>query len=642
MHIRKQSFIYSIIIIGFLLIVSGFIFAVPLHAQESTIIFPVGELGDCDSKENCRSYCDEPGHMKECITFAKAHNLMTPDEAEVAEKFSDTLEKQGGGPGGCTTPSRCESYCENVTHLRECLSFAEDNGHHDKFVEEGKRIAQFLDDGGQMPGGCTSKQSCKSYCSDFNHAEECVSFAERAGLETHDDEHEQGPNLEQVRTMIELTKRGETPGGCTSKQSCESYCSDSAHSEECISFGEKVGFISHEKAEMARKTGGKGPGSCTSREECNTFCNNPSNREQCFAFAEEHGLINEDERHNLEEGANRLKEVLVEAPDEARECLKHNLGKNIITDIQNGSISPGPEFARKVEACIHKGFEEEGKREFGDMMNGMPPEVRACIEEKVGGDIKTAFTKGGGSDLEHVVKGCFESFRPEGDVFKGGFDDNFDTSVFHQEEGPRVFHNDRSGSNQGQIFDSSSRGEFGTAGFGNFPPEMEKCALDKFGGNFKERLASGELNPEDFKRSTEGCVRGQFQGRTQDGVQHEFNNDFGDRDAAGNFNREVPIGDFIDDFQKDFNSDDFNQDSSRHPIDEFKPFPPPTDGFRDEFNEPHFEPFNEDTRDSQTFDGSTQFEEFKEEFNINDTSSFDEAGVPLPPPPQQEEGSTVQ
>ena len=104
MYTHKHSLILSLIILTVGLIVSGFIIAAPLYAQEDTIVFPVAELGNCESEQECKSYCDDPTNMRACITFAKEHNLMTDKEVELAEKFSDSLE-MGGGPGDCASPS---------------------------------------------------------------------------------------------------------------------------------------------------------------------------------------------------------------------------------------------------------------------------------------------------------------------------------------------------------------------------------------------------------------------------------------------------------------------------------------------------------------------------------------------------------
>jgi len=577
MYISKHTTILSLVIIFFALLVAGFIFALPLYAQEDAIVFPIVELGNCENKEECRDYCDEPGNMSQCILFAKAHNLMTSEEADIAEKFSGTLAGGRGGPGGCTTPSSCEAFCEDITHLNECLAFADDHGHQDEFVEEGRKIATYLEEGGQMPGGCTSRLSCETYCSDFNHGEECLLFAETAGLEIRDGDHRDGPSTEQLRVMIDLMNRGETPGGCTSERECEAYCSEDGNFEECILFGEKVGFISPEEATLIRSTGGKGPGGCSSPRECDAFCNNIDNREQCFAFAKDHGLINEREIQNLEEGIGRLKGVLENAPEETRECLRHNLGENIISDIESGTISPGLEFARKVEACIHKGFEEEGQREFGTMMQGMPFEVRSCIEEKVGGDIREAFTQSRNNELEQVVKGCFESFRPVGDDFEGGFDDNFDDEIFRREEGPRLFHG------------------------GDFPDDFEADLRERFEDRFEE----GFDDAFDTREKILHDVRDGIEGSIED-FRRDFQQDF-QRDLNGDFSNDV--NQFQPPHEPVITPDDLRSFDGVRQFEEFK-----IEEFKQFIEEPFREEFLKETSPSD-FDGTIR--DFETQSSLN-------------------------
>ncbi|MBI2618137.1 hypothetical protein HYW58_01660 [Candidatus Kaiserbacteria bacterium] len=527
MHTHRHSLPFSAVVLVIGCIVALFIVAAPLYAQESTIVFPVGELGNCENKEDCRDYCDNPLHMRACVAFAQAHNLISDEEAELAEKFSDSLG-EGGGPGGCTTPSSCQSYCENITHLNECLAFADTHGHVDEHIEDGRKIANYLSEGGLMPGGCTSRESCETYCNDFNHAEECFLFAERVGLDI--DEDEDGPervDREHFRAMIELVKRGETPGGCTSRESCETYCGVSEHTEECVTFGEKVGFISHEEADIVRKTGGKGPGGCTSRDACETYCNNPANRDMCFAFAKEHGLIKESELRDIEEGVTRLREVLDTAPPEVAQCLKHNLGDNIVDNIRSGAILPGPDVADKARACLEKGFRERDEREFKGMVEDMPREVRSCIEEKLGSDIQDAFIVGGDHDkLEETVKSCFESFQPSSG-------EDFDDS--------RRFDGESS-------FDRPPSRE----GVGNFSPDMEACARRQFGDDFKEKLLSGELRAQDIGFAVERCVReraqmGEFHNIPEEGNFQEFPN----RDSGN-----------VEDVQREFESLNREQNES--------------------------------------------------------------------------------
>src|SRR3989338_391085 len=56
-------------------------------AQESTITFPVPELGNCTSKEQCKTYCDDPANHDSCIAFAESHGLMSKEEVKIAREI---------------------------------------------------------------------------------------------------------------------------------------------------------------------------------------------------------------------------------------------------------------------------------------------------------------------------------------------------------------------------------------------------------------------------------------------------------------------------------------------------------------------------------------------------------------------------
>src|SRR3989344_5521531 len=67
-------------VLGMLFVLS----AALVSAQESTVTFPVPELGNCTSKSKCRAYCDDLAHVKECVAFAESHGLMSAGEAQQA------------------------------------------------------------------------------------------------------------------------------------------------------------------------------------------------------------------------------------------------------------------------------------------------------------------------------------------------------------------------------------------------------------------------------------------------------------------------------------------------------------------------------------------------------------------------------
>lgn len=454
----------AIIAVG--VFISSLILVSSLYAQESPeaiedrsgisgIAFPVAELGNCQNKQECKSYCDNPDNIEACVAFAESRGLMNKEEAGRAKKFSASLRSAGGGPGGCRTPEGCRQFCENINNLETCLSFAAQQGIGDKDINEGKKIAAYLKSGGSMPGGCTSRQACERYCGDFDHAEECLAFSEKVGLEDRDGS-DGSPSPEQFRKMKELIQKGETPGGCRTKDQCESYCGDASHREECLAFGEKMGFLKPEEVQRIRATGGKGPGGCDSKKSCEQFCNAPENRETCFAFAKEHGLLKEEDERQIKEGLVRLRTGLEQAPPEVQACLKTALGEEAVNKILSGDLVPGPDIGEKMKGC----FEKFGHRESPEQMfRNAPPEVMSCLKGKLGDDFskiqsgEKEFTP----EIADTFRVCFESIE----LTRGG-------------------------------------GEMGAPRFQNFvktaPPEIEACLKDMLGDEFS-KIQSGEKDP---------------------------------------------------------------------------------------------------------------------------------------------------
>ncbi|MBI4087630.1 MAG: hypothetical protein HY434_02255 [Candidatus Liptonbacteria bacterium] len=479
--------------------------------KASGITFPVPELGNCGSKDECRSYCNDQSNMEACISFAKSHGLMNKDEAERAEKFKTAL-RGGTTPGGCTNPGQCQAFCGDVKNMEVCVKFAEEHGVKDKHIEQAKKVLNHIKSGGQTPGGCGSEQSCKQYCSDFSHAEECFEFAKKIGIvqargqagvragERAGFEDEEIPNEEQFQKFIQLAKSGETPGGCKSKDACESYCQGGNHMEECVAFGEKVGFVSAEEAQMMRKSGGKGPGGCNSRESCESFCNDPAHQEECFKFAEEHGFVKHEEVQRTKEGFVRLRAGLEQAPPEVAECLKAAVGENVLDNIQSGQITPGPEIGNSVKGCFDKFGHQSGSRQ---LFKDAPPEVSTCLKEKLGSEF--AKVQSGESmpspETADTLRVCFQQAQFE----KGGF----------QFGGPQGQGDERgqpqggqggfppAPGERGQGFSAPSAGQF----LRNAPPGVSTCLKEKLGDKLEAIQSGGEQPGPEFGQTLKSCFQ---------------------------------------------------------------------------------------------------------------------------------------
>lgn len=265
--------------------------AAPSAAPEETVAsakYPIAELGNCANANECRAYCDEPANMSACVTYAEAHNIISAEKAERGKKFLAASAK-GTNPGSCATPDSCASYCEDIAHIDECLAFAEDNDFIPaEELVDARRAAKAKRDGLAFPGGCTSKTSCEQYCGDAAHGEECLAFAEKSGMLLPE-------KLAEARKMMEFLRRGETPGGCNSEASCNVYCEGEGHFDECIAFAEKAGFVNPEEARAVRAAGGKGPGGCKSKTQCEAFCNDPAHVDECIDFGVKAGFVKPEE-----------------------------------------------------------------------------------------------------------------------------------------------------------------------------------------------------------------------------------------------------------------------------------------------------------------------------------------------------------
>lgn len=358
--------------------------AIAVTAQKPDIDFPIAELNNCASEKECFAYCDRPANLEKCIDFGLRNGLMSEQDAKKARK-AKSISQIAKGPGGCTSDKECEAYCDDLSHLNECVDFALKEGMISK--EEAEMI---IKSGGIGPGGCRSKESCDAHCDTPANINECIDFAVAHGM------------MDAKEAEMVKKTGGVGPGGCRSKQSCDAYCEDESHLDVCIDFAVKNGFMDAKEAEMVRKTGmkgpggckskescdafcenpdnfpicidfavahgmmdpkeaemvkktgGKGPGGCRGQEECDAFCNNPANQETCFNFGLEHGLIPTEDLKRMKEGVAQMKESLSQAPPAVLECLKNNLGENIIEKIQAETLIPGPQIGDQMRKCFEE------------------------------------------------------------------------------------------------------------------------------------------------------------------------------------------------------------------------------------------------------------------------------------------------
>ncbi len=332
---------YFIVIISLLFFVGFLVLAEDL----SEIGYPVPELGDCSSQEKCKVYCDDISHLEECINFAERHSLIPLEELEESKKIITAINK-GIEPPPCNSKAECDIYCSEPEHMEMCVAFAEAAGVlSPEELEEAKKVLSGIKKGVKHPN-CRGKEQCDIYCCGPAHMEECVSFAEAAGL------------ISPSEAIMMRKTGGESPGGCCGKKACDAYCDDPAHMQECIRFANKYGLMPKKEAEMAMKmleaglTGG--PGGCNSQEECNAYCNDLAHMQECIDFALKAGFITEEEAEQslkmtelgITTGPGNCQskeecEIYCENPDNIQECIGFGEKMGIITSKEKETMIQG-------------------------------------------------------------------------------------------------------------------------------------------------------------------------------------------------------------------------------------------------------------------------------------------------------------
>ncbi|MBI2628055.1 MAG: hypothetical protein HYW71_01300 [Candidatus Niyogibacteria bacterium] len=298
-----------------------FAFFVFAQLNPFDIKFPISELGNCGSMEECKSYCDEPANAKVCFEWAKNKGLAKEPPPQQKDKFERKAEDfltKNAGPGGCSSFESCDAYCRRPENGEECFRFAKDHGLMPP--EELKKIEKEMENR-IGPGGCRSRQECDSFCRNPDNSEVCLNFAVKKGDLDQEEadfmmqrmrEHEkfskempreredfkprgpQPPEINRQKAQQLLEEIG-GPGGCKTMKECDVFCGTPGNDDICFNYAIENNLMSPEQAgKMKNMMTVAGPGGCRGRE-CETFCENPEHGEECLNFAEKQGFMGPQE-----------------------------------------------------------------------------------------------------------------------------------------------------------------------------------------------------------------------------------------------------------------------------------------------------------------------------------------------------------
>ncbi len=296
--------------------------------------FPIPELGNCASQEECRVYCDDPLHIDACISFAEKNNLISKEDSSLAKKI-----RTQGGPGGCKTETECKTYCADPANADECAKFAQDNNIGG---ETQLKIAKILLEK-PGPGGCISINTCKAYCSVQDHQSECLKFAQDNNLISKDE-------VAKVKKLN--SKPG--PGGCLG-EACRIYCQNPDHQAGCLKFAVDNGFIKKEDADRALKLKNIiGPGGCQG-EKCKEYCDDQDHQTECLKFAQDNNLIPSADLQKIKAQHTKFaNDLRTRIPERVRNCLIDKFGSDFIQKIENGQTNFDSNLTSQMKTCFQE------------------------------------------------------------------------------------------------------------------------------------------------------------------------------------------------------------------------------------------------------------------------------------------------
>jgi len=389
--------IFKIIGITAVILFSTFSF-VGAQGNPFSIEFPISELGNCNSTEECKVYCDDPANIDGCIAWAEVQGIITPPPPP-NDEASKLLEN--GGPGGCNSPQSCDAFCSNPENHDTCFQFAKDNGLIPP--KELQRIEERMENLERReiktgPGGCNSFEECDTFCRNPDNNAICLQFAVDEGNITHEEadyllertrtrddfggpgsreprglrgpggpagpDHRgpEGPEIDEEKAMELISTIG-GPGGCSTFSECDAFCSTPKNDEVCMDYAIEHELVSAEEIQkMERLENIVGPGGCRGIE-CKIYCEDEEHSEECIAFAIENDLLDPREVEEIQKFMDIAKrggpggcsgraecDEYCSQPGRAEECFQFAKENDLIPEHEMEAMEREMEIIRKLES----------------------------------------------------------------------------------------------------------------------------------------------------------------------------------------------------------------------------------------------------------------------------------------------------
>ena len=238
--------------------------------------------GGCTTRDSCKKYCDDINNIEECISFAEKYDLTPAQKLQKSKRVQAALLRGIGLPN-CKNTAECDAYCDNTDHMQECIAFGQSAELLEgKSLENAQKIFRALKNG-ITPPPCRGKKECDKYCTQEENAKACTNFSIQADLMSDQERINAQKMLTAINGGARLPK-------CKNKEECAAYCQEENHVDECISFAEKAGLVTIKEAKKIRGTRNIGPGGCANKDKCKKYCD--ENPDECKKFQPGSGIIN--------------------------------------------------------------------------------------------------------------------------------------------------------------------------------------------------------------------------------------------------------------------------------------------------------------------------------------------------------------
>ena len=253
--------------------------------------------------------------------------------------------------GGCQDQASCKAYCSDETHQNACWAFAKN--HNLMTDEEINGAKKFAAAKNERPGGCRTKDTCENYCGNLDHTDECIAFAEKHDLLPQ-------RQLQNAKKIQEAIAKGIKPPACTDEESCDTYCDGSNHTQmqECILFGEAAGFLEGKELERAKKVlvavknGLKPP--CQGKK-CELFCRESDNMAACAKFAIEAGFMDDQEKERAQKMLKAIESGVKPPRCHGNECEAYCSSPDNVEECANFAKAAGFITPEQAESTLRTG-----------------------------------------------------------------------------------------------------------------------------------------------------------------------------------------------------------------------------------------------------------------------------------------------